>query len=485
MKKIIYPAALLLFIGSSCSKQLNEELLKPTLTIEKDVYEYLNVDKTGAIPVTVSGGIDWTVELLAEQAWFSAEKDGDEIALTMDENEDIYERVAKIRINTSEEGLNKIIVVKQHGNTPTILIDTDNFVFESDGGNGEVVINSNMEWTLSTQVDWITWEKKGNKVVLIVKPNEQPGERSTQITVNTEVPILNKSITITQKGTVSFEIDKRNIQFGSAGGTEEIQITSSQEWTYETSENTDWFTVSREGDRLTVVAAKNNFVDQTGTLTVTIGLVTVDIQLRQTGLPVGTALDRQVLIAIYTNMGGANWDGTKWNIDAPLDEAGVEMNWSGVKVANVNGAIRVTEINLSSRNLQGEIPKQIGYLSELANLNMVNNNWQITGELPESIGNLRKLHTLILSRSNLTGTIPTTFRNLTELTTLQIHTCQLEGSLPANVFGNLTKLASIEIKDNKLSGDLPQDLIDHPNRSKWNMANICPQQAGYGFTNCP
>ena len=61
-------------------------------------------------------------------------------------------------------------------------------------------------------------------------------------------------------------------------------------------------------------------------------------------------------------------------------------------------------LNLSGSGLTGEIPPEIGNLTNLTYLNLFTN--QLTGEIPSEIGNLTNLNYLNLSSNQLTGEIP-------------------------------------------------------------------------------
>jgi hypothetical protein len=484
-RTLLFGLTILMIVLTNCSKDKTEIPVKPTLNIERDVYEYLNTDKTGNFPVTVSDNSDWAIENLTTQTWFSATKVEGKVELTMEENSSLYERIAKIKVVSADKNLSKIIVIKQHGNTPTLILDNNALKFKNPGDNGIVNINSNMNWTLSSEASWLSWEITGNQVKLIATANPETGERTGLVTVNADSPVFNKTITITQKGTIEFEIDKKNLLLAKEGSTQVVTIETNQVWTHEISNNTTWFTVVRDGGKLTVTAPKNNFVELSGTITITYGFTKVVIDVKQTGIAIGNELDKQVLIAIYNSMAGANWTGTKWNINAPLDAATVATNWSGVTLAKVNNVDRVRALNLASRNLKGPIPPEIGFLSEVVTIDMNNNNQQLTGTIPKTMGNLANLTALTLSRSGLTGTIPVEFANLTKLTSLWMHSSNFTGPIPANVFNKMPNLGSIELRMNNFTGPLPADMATHPKKASWNFANICPQNPGFGFTNCP
>ncbi|WP_316813873.1 BACON domain-containing protein [Pedobacter heparinus] len=485
-RTLIFCLTIMVIVLTNCSKDNNETPSKPTLTIERDVYEYLNTDLTGNFAVSISDNSEWTVETLSTAPWFGVVKKDNQVSFTMEENSALYERVAKVKVVSADKQLSKIVVIKQHGNTPTIILDKTLLKLLNPADNGIVTINSNMQWSLSSNADWLTWEINGKDVKIMATANPLDGERNAVITVNAESPIFNKAITVTQKGTVEFDINTKNVQFTKDGGSFTLDIQTNQNWTYAVLEKTPWYTLQRDGGKLTITTPKNNFMPLTGTINITYGLLNVAVSVKQDGIQTGNELDRQVLIALYETMGGAGWTGTKWDITAPLTVDNAATKWSGVTVANVNGVARVRELKFGGKNLKGPIPSAIGFLSEVTTIDFNNNNQQITGMIPPSMGNLSNLLNLTLSRSGLTGTIPVEFERLTKLTLLQMHTSNFIGPIPSGVFGKMPNLNSVELKLNNFTGNLPADFLSHPNFSKWNVsANTCPQNAGFGFTKCP
>ncbi|KAM1244581.1 hypothetical protein ACFX2G_036702 [Malus domestica] len=89
----------------------------------------------------------------------------------------------------------------------------------------------------------------------------------------------------------------------------------------------------------------------------------------------------------------------------------------------------VKSIDLSSNNLQGEIPKEICSLILLGTLNLSMN--QLIGRIPSKIGNLRWLETLDLSHNHLTGQIPQSLSSLTSLSHLNLSYNNLSGRIPS------------------------------------------------------
>jgi hypothetical protein len=485
-RTLIFCLTIMMIVLTNCSKDKNEVPTKPTLTIERDVYEYLNTDLTGNFAVSISDNSEWTVETLSTESWFSVVKKDNQVSFAMEENSFLYERVAKIKVVSADKKLSKIVVIKQHGNTPTIILDKTLLKLLNPADNGIVTINSNMQWSLNSNADWLTWEINGKNVKIMATANPLDGERSAVISVNTESSLFNKTITVTQKGTVEFEINTKNVQFTKDGGTFTLDIQTNQNWTYAIVEKTPWYTLLRDGGKLTITAPKNNFMPLTGTINITYGLINVAVSVKQDGIQTGNELDRQVLITLYETMGGTGWTGVKWDITAPLTVDNAATKWSGVTVAAVNGVARVKELKFGGKNLKGPVPSAIGFLSEVTTIDFNNNNQQLTGTIPPSMGNLSNLLNLTFSRCGLTGTIPVEFERLTKLTLLQMHTSKFTGPIPAGVFGKMPNLNSVELKLNNFTGALPADFLNHPKFGSWNVsANTCPQNAGFGFTKCP
>ena len=106
--------------------------------------------------------------------------------------------------------------------------------------------------------------------------------------------------------------------------------------------------------------------------------------------------DREALVALYNATDGENWDESdNWLSDAPLGE------WQGVST-NDNG--RVIKMQLYRNNLSGEIPAELGSLSNLDWLNLHDNN--LSGEIPEELGSLSNLTRLSLNDNDLSGCVP-------------------------------------------------------------------------------
>ncbi|XP_027922462.1 receptor-like protein EIX2 [Vigna unguiculata] len=106
----------------------------------------------------------------------------------------------------------------------------------------------------------------------------------------------------------------------------------------------------------------------------------------------------------------------------------LSLEWKGQDYEFWNPENLLKSIDLSSNNLTGEVPKEIGYLDGLISLNLSRNNFH--GEIPSEIGNLSLLEFLDLSRNNLSGSIPSTLSNIDRLGVLNLSNNNLSGRIP-------------------------------------------------------
>ena len=164
------------------------------------------------------------------------------------------------------------------------------------------------------------------------------------------------------------------------------------------------------------------------------------------------SLEFKALKALYESTDGSNWtNNTGWPSAGnwPATATAAEMGaWFGVTVTNGD----VTQVKLPNNNLSGTLPESIGDLSELIQLKLNSN--QIGGSIPISLGNPQKLVILLLYNNLLTGNIPIELGNLTNLVSLQLHDNVLTGTIPSSL-GNCTKLKFFYLRNANMSGSIP------------------------------
>ncbi|CAN6201878.1 unnamed protein product [Urochloa humidicola] len=94
-------------------------------------------------------------------------------------------------------------------------------------------------------------------------------------------------------------------------------------------------------------------------------------------------------------------------------------------------------IDLSGNMLSGEIPWELGNLSNIKSLNLSNNLF--SGQIPVSFANMSEIESLDLSHNELTGSIPWQLTRLWMLGVLSVAYNNLSGCIPnSGQFGSFT-----------------------------------------------
>lgn len=213
------------------------------------------------------------------------------------------------------------------------------------------------------------------------------------------------------------------------------------------------------------------------------------------------------------------------NVDLSLNQL------TGSIPTNLDGCTRLNSLNLSENGLTGSIPGQLGECEDLRSLMLSRNKLtgtipanlfkpkmineisfaynELEGAIPSEIGGLLFLNQFDAEYNRLTS-IPSTINKLTNLEQLQLHGNRLtslpdmksvielrrldyvdlrdnniEGPIPA-FLGDILKLKIISLSGNRFNGDIPDNLLNHINAGGFFFKqNVCPQQTGFGFNNCP
>lgn len=179
----------------------------------------------------------------------------------------------------------------------------------------------------------------------------------------------------------------------------------------------------------------------------------------------------EALVAFYSSTNGAGWSyNANW-----LEKLEVGT-WFGVTVEEGH----VTILSLYSKNLTGTIPEEIGQLPYLELLELAGN--QISGPIPESLGNLTYLVEACLTNNLITGPIPDTLGGMSSLLKLSFNDNLIEGEIPASL-GGITSLTKFSLGNNRLTGTIPDSLgqlinVDRFEVYKNNLSGELPESLG-------
>ena len=184
----------------------------------------------------------------------------------------------------------------------------------------------------------------------------------------------------------------------------------------------------------------------------------------------GLVEDCEVLLGLRDQLAGnasLNWDTglviTKWQgISVPESLSRVSalilvgLRLTGEIPAELGQLSQLYLLSFGGNQLTGEIPVELAQLSQLQGLELDSN--QLTGVIPVQLGRLAQLQWLDLSHNHLTGPIPVEFGRLARLRwSLLLDRNQLTGEIPAEL-GQLSQLERLHLQHNQLTGPIPTEL---------------------------
>ncbi|PPD85121.1 hypothetical protein GOBAR_DD17956 [Gossypium barbadense] len=121
-----------------------------------------------------------------------------------------------------------------------------------------------------------------------------------------------------------------------------------------------------------------------------------------------------------------------------------------VGISRLGHTERVDRRELYSNNISGMIPDELGNLTELVSLDLYLN--KLTGDIPTTLGQLKKLR-FRLNNNSLVGTIPLSLTTIDTLQVLDLSNNGLVGDVPVN--GSFSLFTPISFANNKLNNPPP------------------------------
>ena len=442
------------FLVFSCTKPME------TVLSLSDLAAYFEASSALEKTVSVTSNYDWTVS--CPDAWVTVSPatgtGNGSFKITVAENKTFDTRSSTVTVKANDK--TATVKVSQLALTPSILVSPATLDVEAVGGAVSVDITSNAPWTVSVPADgsWatpdVTSGEGSKKVTFTVAPNENFEARSVDVTFTAQDK--KATVKISQAAPApTLEVNPFAVMFDAESSSVELKVNSNAPWTI--SVDADWLTVepvSGQGDATVILTVAENNVrtERAAVVTVkeTVGNTEKTVNVSQEALPLGHKCDSLALVAIYNAADGATWkEERRWDLTQPIDK------WDGVKLTDG----RVTQLAITAQGVitkSWTLPHEIGDLTELTVLKF--NQCKLTGEVPEEVFTLTKLTDLYFQSNELTGRFSDKFTQLTNLKSLYIdNNPNLQGSLPASI-GNLKKLESINISRTQFSGTIPYEL---------------------------
>ena len=223
----------------------------------------------GSNQVLVNSNVNWSVS--SESPWISVKKNdaGTAITVELQSNESASSRQGTIII----KGVNLIctVSVTQAGASEQIQLDRTELSFPYHGGSDQVLVSANTDWSVSSDVTWISTKKNdiNTAFAVIVEPNTTTESRNGIILVCGATKTSVVKVTQDPK-TEQLVLNKTNLSFPYHGGSDQVIVDANVNWTVNC--NSSWIKVEKNkaNTAFAIYAQSNESVnDRSTTITVT------------------------------------------------------------------------------------------------------------------------------------------------------------------------------------------------------------------------
>jgi hypothetical protein len=196
------------FLFYGCSDTPSEE--PPTLTVKEKKVTF-EAGKTQRSISIVTNMDSWTFAVQPEAAdWLSAIKSGNRLVIVVKENTEMDSRSGTIIIRA--DNLTETVTVEQIGQAPAIIVSSEIFTVEAEGGEIDLEITSNIKYeiVIPADVDWIHQVESPTRGMVThtfkfkVDWNAGEQERQAEILIKQINGDLQKQVLVIQKGQTGY-----------------------------------------------------------------------------------------------------------------------------------------------------------------------------------------------------------------------------------------------------------------------------------------
>lgn len=460
---------------------------KDALTVTSSKFEV--PAEGGEIDIEVQANFDFSIDIKAE--WIKQTKtkglSTNNLGFSVDPNDTGEKREGEIIV--SGNGITETIKVYQ-AFLEYVVITKNLFTLPEKGGIVDVEIKSSVDYGVQmlSGAEWVseieTRAISTHTRHYAVAPNESYDSREAKLVFySTKDKSLSDTVTISQMYKGALIVAQNEYEYDSKGGTLNLKLQANIE--FEVSTNRDWIKYIPPTKGLTeydLCFSIEKWITEDEYQTLRQGEIIIKerngnkkqtILISQNYVDyVGIAADREALIDLYNSTNGDNWkDNTNWCSDKPLSEwYGVETdrrgrvsglrlvynNLEGRLPQNIGNLKYLRTLVMNTNQLSGAIPESLYSIDGLSNINLSQN--EIEGKLSQKIGNLKNLFILNLSDNKLLGKIPESLFSIEFLINLYLDRNNFNGEIPKSI-GQLKYLSILSLSHNNISGEIPEQLF--------------------------
>jgi len=117
----------------------------------------------------------------------------------------------------------------------------------------------------------------------------------------------------------------------------------------------------------------------------------------------------------------------------------------------------IVYLDLSANNMTGFLPQDLGNFTSLQFLDIGGNH--LRGPIPENIGNLINIEELYMDSMQLTGMVPSSLGKCPKLRRLALNNNFLAGDVPSGLFSSVSVLEELRLNNNSFRGNFPWESL--------------------------
>ncbi|MCL2097773.1 MAG: hypothetical protein FWH23_03320 [Bacteroidales bacterium] len=357
----------------------------------------------------------------------------------------------------------------------TISITPETIALPKLGGSQTLTVNANADWLPMPEATWITATKLNATVLkLEAAPNTSLIDRTTTVrcmagTTVATVGVSQEQLTVRQVDSLALI----NLYHAVNGGIWKVR------WFWATP-ITQWQGVTVVNNRVVELRMPDN--NLSGPLPESMGWLTAlqycDLNGNNLTGEVPAAINQCTQIK-YLDLSNNQLSGNFPSINALTQLYMLDISANNfTALPNLNTLADLVYLAFHQNKISGALPANLSSLTKLIYLDGSANSF--TGNIPVSWSTLTKVRVFYMYGNALDGNIPAYIPNFIDLEELALDGNNLSDNIPTTL-GDLSKLTELWLAQNRLIGAIPLSLVNNPHWSEW-KANVCPQQAGYGFT---
>lgn len=470
--------------------------LEPALAVSPETLDEFPVEGGEAV-VSVTANVSWTASA-GDADWVEINVAQDNFKVVVAANPLFEVRTATVTVS-GEGGVSKEIALSQAALTPFLGYSPEKLnPFDNAGGTQSLTVAANTDWVISIPED-ASWLKAD---IL-----EGSGEATVTLSAEanlTELSGRGTSIVLSLKNfdNFSFSLAVEQLPANYSRVTDSLALVAvfnatggADNWhadrVWDLSKPMDeWYNVKlNEDGRVIQMNLAKGTVTADWSLPAEVGNLTEMTNFRIIGSNLTGAIPEEIynmtkLVSFYLTNNTPTWSLSPKIADMTnLKDLYIDQNpnLTGELPKELGTLTNLVNINVSQTGISGAIPAELSGCSSLNNLMAYKT---AVSSIPDNFDQWPALKLIQLyANPNLTGPLPASVGNCANLTSVWFYECNFEGNIPESWAGLPSTCNQLRIQDNKLSGVVSEAIQAHANWEKWNPAKyIFPQQEGYGLS---